>query len=367
MKKFAAILAAIMILAMLCGTIVPVAATEETPGEDVVEEFDSSLYDAAAEGDLLYTLNFNGDDIWQPADYVRTSTVTPDANNPTKCVYSANDDVRVHWGAPIKGLPISGPTGDGSDDFYAYTVEFKTLREHKDEEGNCIDSMFGFYIDDCSSSGHGAYGYSYNFSLMKGTERLMGKYTFQNEGFEPQGINYQVEGVDKTQASVQEYALEVNAYDDTMKLFLKDSTGAWQCIQASEIGDIMSFNGTYLFPTLYAYAANGEKPITVEYVKIYKGMTLSGEELPVDPNAGNDTPADTTTVAQDTTTVPADTTTAPQGNTTTAPQGNTTTAPQGNTTTEAPKSNGCGGFAVLPVSIVAILGLAVTVVAKKAI
>ena len=95
-------------------------------------------------------------------------------------------------------------------------------------------------------------------------------------------------------------------------------------------------------------------------------MTLSGEELPVDPNAGNDTPADTTTVPADTTTVPADTTTVP-ADTTTAPQGNTTTAPQGNTTTEAPKSNGCGGFAVLPVSIVAILGLAVTVVAKKAI
>ena len=363
MKKFAAILAAIMILAMLCGTIVPVAATEETP-EDETVEFDSSLYDAAAEGELLYKLNFAGDDIWQPGDYVRTSTVTPDENDPTKCVYSGNVDARIHWGAPIVGLPLSGPTGDGSDDYYAYTIEFKTSREHKDSEGNCIDSMFGIYFDDCSSSGHGVYGYTYNFSLMNGTERLMGKYTFLSEGFTPQGINYDAEGADQTQASVQEYAIEINAYDETYKLFMKDSTGAWVCIQASEVGDVMSFNGTYLFPTLYAYNPQGEKPITVEYVNIYKGMILSGEELPEAPDASDDT----TTAAQDTTTAaPADTTTAaPADTTTNAPAGdNTTAAPT--VTTKAPESNGCGGFAVLPVSIVAILGLAVTVVVKKSI
>ena len=363
MKKFAAILAAIMILAMLCGAIVPVSATGETP-EDETVEFDSSLYDAAAEGELLYKLNFAGDDIWQPGNYVRTSTVTPDADDPTKCVFSANDETRVHWGAPIVGLPLSGPTGDGSDDYYAYTIEFKTSRDQKNEDGNCIDSMFGIYFDDSSSHGHGVYGYSYKFDLMNGTERLMGQYIFLNEGFTPQGINYDAEGADKTQASVQEYAIEINAYDETYKLFMKDSTGAWECLQASEMGDVMSFNGTYLFPTLYAYNAEGEKPITVEYVNIYKGMILSGDELPVAPDASQDT----TTAAQDTTTAaPADTTTAaPADTTTNAPVAdNTTAAPT--VTTEAPKSNGCGGFAVLPVSIVAILGLAVTVVAKKAL
>ena len=119
-----------------------------------------------------------------------------------------------------------------------------------------------------------------------------------------------------------------------------------------------------VFPTLYAYNPQGEKPITVEYVNIYKGMILSGEELPEAPDASDDT----TTAAQDTTTAaPADTTTAaPADTTTNAPAGdNTTAAPT--VTTKAPESNGCGGFAVLPVSIVAILGLAVTVVVKKSI
>ena len=361
MKKFAAILAAIMILAMLCGTIVPVAATEETPGEDVVEEFDSSMYDAAAEGALLYTLNFAGDDIWQPGNLTRTAVVTPDADDPTKCVfYAEEDEGQTFWGAPIKGLPIGGPAGDGSDDYYAYTVEFKTIREHQNEK-NGMDAAFGLYIDDTD---FGTYGYSDNFSIMSGGVRLIGKYSFISEGFTPQGINYSAEGADATQPSIQEYALEVNAYDDTLKLYMKDSTNEWCLIQATEIGDIMSFTGTYLCPCFYTYYQN--QPITVDYVKIYKGMTLSGDELPVNPDAGNDTPADTTTVPADTTTVPADTTTVP-ADTTTAPQGNTTTAPQGNTTTEAPKSNGCGGFAVLPVSIVAILGLAVTVVTKKAL
>ena len=174
-------------------------------------------------------------------------------------------------------------------------------------------------------------------------------------------INYDVEGADQTQPSIQEYAVEVNAYDDTLKLYMKDSANEWTLIQASEIGEIPSFTGTYLTPCLYSYYEN--QPITVNYVKIYKGMTLSGDELPAAPD---ETPADTTTAAQDTTTAaPADTTTAaPADTTTNAPAGdNTTAAPT--VTTEAPKSNGCGGFAALPMSIVAILGLGVAVVAKK--
>ena len=362
MKKFAAILAAIMILAMLCGTIVPVSATEAE-----VEEIDSSMYDAAAEGDLLYTLNFAGDDIWQPANRRHSSVVTPDENDPTKCVfYALEGDVYTSWGGPVKGLPIAGPAGDGSDDYYAYTIIFKTSREHIDEDGNCIDSAFGLYVDDNGPdtdlpTGYGVYGYSYNFSLMSHGVRMKGKYTFINEGFTPQGINYDVEGADRTQPSVQEYAVEVNAYDDTLKLYMKDSANEWTLIQASEIGEIMSFTGTYLAPCLYSYYEN--QPITVNYVKIYKGMTLSGEDLPVAPDASEDT----TTEAQDTTAAPADTTTAaPADTTTNAPVAdNTTAAPT--VTTKAPESNGCGGFAVLPVSIVAILGLAITVVVKKTV
>ena len=373
MKKFAAIFAAIMILAMLCGTIVPVAATEAE-----VEELDSSLYDSVGEGELLYTLNFNGDEYWQPKTYAcfyyddsvnNPPEIIVDPNNPNKCVFNGKHNTMTHWGGPVTGLPIAGTAGDGSDDYFAYTIIFKTARDQKDEDGNCIDAKFGFYIDDPAGQfANGIYGYSYKMGLMNGSERILkgddrynnGDVNFINAGMFMQGINYREEGVDKTQASVQEYALEVNAYDDTLKFYMKDSTEAWVLMQATEIGDIMSFSGTYLCPTLYTWDGSGEYPITVEYVNIYKGMTLSGDELP------KETPADTTTVPADTTTVPADTTTVP-ADTTTTPQGNTTTAPQGNTTTEAPKSNGCGGFAVLPVSIVAILGLAVTVVAKKAI
>lgn len=367
MKKIAAILVAIMILSLLCGTIIPVSATEETP-EDEVVEFDSSLYDVAAEGDLLYKLNFAGDDIWQPGDCVRTSTVTPDFDDSTKCIYSGNEDARNHWGAAIKGLPLSGPAGDGSDDYYAYTIEFKTSRDQKDSNGNCIDSMFGIYFDDPSSTAHGVYGYSYNYSLMNGTDRLIGKYTFLDKGFNPQGINYNADGANKTKASVQEYAIEINAYNDTYKLYMKDSTGTWALIQASKARDIENFNGTYLFPTLYAYAPNGDKPITVEYVNIYKGMIRSGDEL---PSASNEAPDDTTNGAQDNNnnnnnnTPPADTPPAVLDDTNTdAPTADNTTETAADTT-ETSESTGCGGFAVLPVSIVAILGLAVTVVVKK--
>ena len=377
MKKFAAILAAIMILAMLCGTIVPVSATEAE-----AEELDSSLYDAGAAGDLLYTLNFNGDERWQPEnlhlwDYTESIAnppiITVDPENPNKCVFDAQSGEKTHWGGPVKGLPIAGPAGDGSDDYYAYTIIFKTVREHLDEDGNVIDAKFGLYVDDpILQSANGIYGYSYKMGLMNGSERIFkgdsrytnGDIVFINDGMTMQGINYREEGVDMTQISVQEYAIEVNAYEDTMKFYMKDSTEAWVLMQATEVGDIMSFSGTYLCPTLYTWSGDDAYPITVEYVNIYKGMTLSGDDL---PEAPDDTPADTTTAVQDTTAAPADTTTAaPADTTTNAPVAdNTTAAPT--VTTKAPESNGCGGFAVLPVSIVAILGLAVTVVAKKAL
>ncbi len=374
MKKFAAILAAIMILAMLCGTIVPVAATEETPGEDVVEEIDSSMYDAAAEGDLLYTLNFNGDDIWQPRMLAPTEAepeykviIEVDPDNPHRTKYTpVRDEARSCWGGEIKGLPLSGAAEDGSEDFYAYTITYKVTRFAIDPDtGKIIDSAFGVYVDsvEIPPLGQGSFGFSDKMGLSNAYGRICGGYvTFRNEGWVMEGTDYA--NTDSIEPSTQTYALEVNALDDTLKLYMVDSTDAWQLVVASEVGDIMTFNGTYLSPTLHTWWAN--MPVIVEDFKIYKGMTISGDELPVDPSTGAQ---DTTTVAQDTTTVPVDTTTVP-ADTTTVPQGNTdttTTAPQGNTTTEAPESNGCGGFAVLPVSIVAILGLAVTVVAKKAL
>ncbi|MBR2479068.1 MAG: hypothetical protein IKB47_01525 [Clostridia bacterium] len=366
MKKFAAILAAIMILAMLCGTIVPVAATEETPDEDVVEEIDSSMYDAAAEGDLLYTLNFNGDEIWQPDNIVRTAVVNVDPDNPHKVtVYTTNDSTRNHWGGSIKGLPLAGADPDGNEDYYAYTITYKVTRKTPNEyDGGIIDSGFGFFINDSSGSdGIGVWGWSYEMAIMSCAVPTLGYVNYISDGISLSGINYSEQGVDRTQPSVQEYAIEANLYTDTVKFYAIDSFGAWVKIQETEVGDIPYIAGDYLTPSFYLYFEN--EPVDVEDVKIYKGMTISGEELPVDPSTGVQ---DTTTVAQDTTTVPADTTTVP-ADTTTAPAGNdnTTTAPQGNTTTKAPESNGCGGFAVLPVSIVAILGLAVTVVAKKTI
>lgn len=363
MKKFAAILAAIMILAMLCGTIVPVSATEETP-EDEVVEIDSSLYDAANDGDLLYTLNFNGDDVWQPGNLVRTAVATVDPDNPHKVtVYTTNDETRNHWGGAIKGLPLAGADPDGGEDYYAYTITYKVTRKTMNEEGNAIiDSGFGFFINDSSdANGVGVWGWSYEMAIMTCAVPAKSYVNYISEGISLSGINYAEQGVDKTQPSVQEYAIEANLYTDTMKFYAIDSVGEWVKIQETDVGDLAFIAGDYLTPSFYLYFS--DQPVDVEDVKIYKGMTISGDEL---PEAPDETPADTTTAAQDTTTAaPADTTTAaPADTTTNAPAGdNTTAAPT--VTTEAPKSNGCGGFAALPMSIVAILGLGVAVVAKK--
>ena len=363
MKKIVAILAAIMILAMLCGTIVPVSATEETP-EDEVVEIDSSMYDAADEGDLLYTLNFNGDDVWQPGNLVRTAVATVDPDNPHKVtVYTTNDATRNHWGGAIKGLPLAGADPDGNEDYYAYTITYKVTRKTKSESGDwIIDSGFGFFINDSSdANGVGVWGWSYEMAIMTCAVPAKSYVNYISEGISLAGINYAEQGVDKTQPSVQEYAIEANLYTDTIKLYAIDSVGEWVKIQETDIGDLAFIAGDYLTPSFYIYYEN--EPVDVEDVKIYKGMTISGDELPAAPD---EIPAETTTVAQDTDAAPADTTTAaPADTTTNAPVADNTTTAAPTVTTEAPKSSGCGGFAVLPMSIVAILGLGVTVVAKK--
>ena len=110
------------------------------------------------------------------------------------------------------------------------------------------------------------------------------------------------------------------------------------------------------------YEAHAQSSVDRSFVIAYPVFTRRAACGGADQGAA----ADTTTAAQDTTTAaPADTTTAaPADTTTNAPAGdNTTAAPT--VTTEAPKSNGCGGFAVLPMSVVAILGLGVIAVTKK--
>ena len=101
-KALSSILAVIMIAALL----IPAAATETSPEID--------LYTPAADGDLLYTVNFTGDSMYEPGRSVFADAdveVTLDQLDTGKVTLKGlTDKAQGRWGAEVKGLPLNEKT-----------------------------------------------------------------------------------------------------------------------------------------------------------------------------------------------------------------------------------------------------------------
>ncbi len=307
-------------------------------------------YTAAAEGDLLYTANFNGDEYWKPA---KTATATGDLNvevdavDPGKArMTSMQDKVRSRWGGEIAGLPLNENT--------AYTIYYTITRDTN-------DGSLGVFADDQ----YGFYGYSYNNRIVVGGSTMTGHatikyvdYSIDAEGDTAKGAALSA----TTLPSVQHYAFEVNGQNSTIKLYVTTTKGEWTLVDQTNEGEILTFYTYNLGLYFYEYYVN--QPVTVSDVRVHKGMLVSGDKLvPVEKVETTKAPVVTTTAAPVTTAKPAVTTASPAK--TTAPSG-TTAAPV--VTTVAPisdeKKGGCGS-SVAGYSAVMILAAAVFVFKKK--
>ena len=311
MKKLSAIAILLCMLMSVCFTCLPTYAAEDK-------------YADAKEGDLLYTVNFAGDEYYEPKITYGSPDIVVDPLDPGKVTISTSvDKSKSRWGAEITCLPLTETT--------AYTMYLTVTRDTK-------DSALGVFVDDQ----YGIYGYSYNQRLLFGTSTLTGHntitYADQNIALDS---NLKTNG--GIYPSVQQLALEFNGQRCTMKAYIKDNGGNWVLIDETIDTEIIIFYTENVGLFLYTYWEN--QPVTVSDVNIYKGMLISGEKLvEIEETTAKETTApasvDTTTASQDTTTAAKDTTTA-------APKDTTTAAPKDTTTAGKSEKSGCGSALAL--------------------
>ncbi len=314
MKKLSAVCLVACILMSLCLACLPVAAAEDK-------------YADAKDGDLVYTVDFYGDEFYKPERTSGDPTVEIDPVDHGKAtIYTKTNKSKSRWGAEITCLPL----GENN----AYTMYYTVTRE-------TVDSALGVFVDDQ----YGIYGYSYNQRLLVDGSTLPGHNTIV---YADAGVNLDsnINTNGGIFPSVQEFALEFNGQRCTMKAYIKDSGGNWAFIDETVDTEIIIFYTECVGLFLYTYWEN--QPITISDVNIYKGMLVSGEQL----EAIDTKPAETTTEKpKDTTTKPAETTT-PKADDTTTPEPAGTTAPKPtDTSTTAPeKTGGCGSVVALGVT-----------------
>lgn len=314
MKKLSALCLAICIMTALCIACLPVSAAEDK-------------YTSANEGDLLYTVDFSGDEYFKPGITSGDPTVDVDPTDHGKAtIYTKTNKSKSRWGGEISCLPLNEKT--------AYTMYYTVTR-------TANEGALGVYVDD----NYGVYGYSYNQRFLNGGSTLTGHPTVK---YLDSNINI-TSVINKDDAStlpsVQEFALEVNGQRCTMKIYIKDNSGSWVKVDETVDDEIIIFY-TENFG-LYIYSYYADAPVSISNVNIHKGMLISNEKLAEVVDTTTPAPVETTPAPVETTTEAP--TTTPAADTTTEKPADTTAAKPADTTTAKPsdEKKGCGSLVAL--------------------
>ena len=312
MKKLSAILVAAVMIAALIAGVIPASAADE-------------IYSAAQDGDILYTVNFNGDDHFKPTNTKGTMKIEIDPADNNKATFTNEvDTVQAWWGGTVDNLPLNEDT--------CYTVYWTVARAEK--------AAIGYYPD----ATYGVYGYADKIKFMNVASSLTGH---EYATFESKAITVLPE--------LQHYAMEVNGYNATLALYVKDEVKQDYVLfdETEPEYEIFLFMEEQLGIYFYIYYANQTSTISECYVT--KGLTW-GELKPKETEP--ETTKAQTTATPITTDKPEETTAAPE------PEVETTAAPEPEVTTAAPKKEeGCKSFALL--SVLAVIPAAFITIRKK--
>ena len=218
-------------------------------------------YAEAADGELLYKANFNGDDRWQPSTETAIAnagwewtnstnmTATVDPENSGKATIALSQQANAAWGADISDLPL----GEG----YNYTLKYTV---------SCADGSkpIGVLFD-----GHyGAYAYSVKGRLQRNGNALNG-HSYKD---------YTASTAD------QEYAIVVTGDTYTFDFYMKDAEGKWTKVDSGNPTDADGgvFSRENLGLYFYAYHVT---EVTVSNVCVYKGLAATNlvDDAPVTP------------------------------------------------------------------------------------
>lgn len=235
---------------------------------------------SAKDGDLLYAVNFNGDDTFSPAkfsclygDEVITVVPSEDGSSVTATYSSTATKGRAFWGGAFKGLTY----GDGKQ----YTITMKMAIGYTDTDGKLASGNAGVYINMLNST-------DADYIFNQGYKALVGYYGCPNirhtlsYGAGGKSVGALIsEDVYITDAN---YLLNPNAdgfYDMT---FAVDGKNVKVYINNVYIDEFDAFNEGLLDKAenlgFVIYLYNNDASITVKDAKVYEGITVKDATYP---------------------------------------------------------------------------------------
>ena len=334
MKKSLVILLAML---MVVGAALAVSAATASPVKS---------YDSAAMGDLLYTVNFKGDDAFKPkvlgSIQDMNYTANADGSTLTIAAKAGIESSRNYWGGKIEGLPVNNTT--------YYTMTYK-VNATASKVGNNSIGVGGVFVSESGQIVSGAPTDQPIFYNNYGRHNAVASADQRSALSNPMKIGNYVMWKNLT----KKFKADADGYI-TMAISFHGPTGKFMSYYLAEDDTwqlIETQNFTFEKDTTMGFAVYAYYPevnTTVKDAKIYKGAIG-------DLNKGS---AATTTPA--TTTKAPETTKATQ--TTKAPE--TTKAAATTTAAPAAEKSGCGSsIALTGIALVATVGTSVAVICKK--
>ena len=328
MKKLLVTLLALM---LVMGTAFAVSAATASPVKS---------YDSAAMGDLLYTVNFKGDDAFKPkrlGDIDNMNyTVSEDGSSLT-IKGKGTDKTRNYWGGKIEGLSVTEST--------YYTMTYK-VNAKASANGNNSIGVGGVYLADTGLDGKNEPIFYCNYAR----HNAVGATEYRSSLSDPDKIA--TDYVMWKNLAKKEPLTDADGYI-TMALSFHGPTKKFMSYYVAKDGTtqlIETQNFTFDKDTTMGFAAYAYYAVvntTVKDAKIYKGAIGDVIKAPASSTAA-------TTKAPETTKATATTTKAPE------------TTKAAATATIVEEQGGCGSsVAITGIALVAAVGTSAAVSCKK--
>lgn len=206
----------------------------------------ATAYANAADGDLLYAANFNGDETWQPSTEAAIENAgwewtdsaklqaTVDAQDSSKATFKHTGTVNAAWGGNLEDYPLASG--------YNYTIKFTmTFTNTSRPVGLLIDGHYG------------AWFYTNKMRLRRNGSNLSGS---SDKSFSVTSDN-------------KEFAIVIEG-NTKLSVYVKGDDGEWTHLTD---GAPTSADGTYGETLgLYFYAYHSGAEATFSNVGVYKGL-----------------------------------------------------------------------------------------------
>ncbi len=364
MKK---VLVAILVASLLFAAIIPLSATT-SPVKD---------YATAANGDLLYTVNFRGDDAFTPNPYSYQALEhfsyipSQDGSSLTVVGVEGQSDTAVFWGGIINGLPANSSTqytivykvrandknvadvmnnsvgiGGWTTNNQDFSKSYNNYSNHNTSDATLQRSALSdahSKITQASSIGPGKNSSGYvMFSLFNNA------FDVSNDGFVTMMLEYNVDAGKFTSYILKD--------DCSANLYAENS---WIVLEQQDMVIEGEDAITFFLYSFYSDSVN----TTIKDFEIYKGRFIGKVPETSETSAPVTTPAPATTVTETSTTTAAETTV------TTTAEATSTEADTTANTTAANTVEEKGGFkkyiALSGIAMVATVGAITAFIVRK--